>query len=99
MQTTTKKSSKFTKKTIHVDDMMIHNIVKYLVQTRLRLWEHIPQTKSSLDKIFYNVVYHHIIYMSDFLVNLDDFFVMVYTGFHKNCGLHYLYRLANSAAA
>ena len=26
----------------------------------------ISQTKSSLDKIFYKIVYHHIIYMCDF---------------------------------
>ena len=39
MWTTTKKSSTFIKKIIHVDDMMIHNIIKYLVQTRLRLWD------------------------------------------------------------
>ena len=32
-----KKSSKFTKKITHVDDMMIHNLVKYVAQTRLRL--------------------------------------------------------------
>ena len=32
-----KKSSKFTKQITHVDDMMIHNLVKYLVQTGLRL--------------------------------------------------------------
>ena len=37
VQTTTKKSSKFTKKITHVDGMIIHNLVKYLVQTRLRL--------------------------------------------------------------
>ena len=37
MQTTAKKSSKFNKKITHVDDMMIHNLIKYLVQTRLRL--------------------------------------------------------------
>ena len=75
------------KKITHVDDMMIHNLVKYLVQTRLRLWDikttnfklrscpydlleicyfYISQTKSNLDKIFYNVVYHRIIYMCDF---------------------------------
>ena len=42
----------------------------------------------SLDKIFYKVVYHHIIYMCDFLVNLDDFFVMICTNFHENYGLH-----------
>ena len=65
--------------------MMIHNLVKYLVQTRLRLccYFYISQTKSSLDKIFYKVVYHHIIYMCDFLVNLDDFFVMVCTVFTR----------------
>ena len=28
-----KKSSKFTKKITHVDDMMIHNLIKYLIQT------------------------------------------------------------------
>jgi len=39
--------------------------------------------KSSLDKIFYKVVYHHIIYMCVFLVNLDDFFAVVCTGFYK----------------
>jgi len=33
MQTTAKKSYKFNKKITHVDDMMIHNLVKYLVQT------------------------------------------------------------------
>ena len=87
VQTTTKKSSKFIKKSIHVDDMMIHNFIKYLIQTRLRLWDIkitnfrprscpddlleiyyfcISQTKSSLDMIFYKVVYHHIIYMCDF---------------------------------
>ena len=43
----------------------------------------ISQTKSSLNKIFYKIVYHHIIYMCDFLVNLDDFFVVVCTNFHE----------------
>jgi len=38
---------------------------------------YISQTKLSLDKIFYKVVYHHIIYMCDFLVNLDDFFAVI----------------------
>jgi hypothetical protein len=32
-----KKSSKFTKKITYIDDMMIHNLIKYLIQTRLRL--------------------------------------------------------------
>ena len=41
-----------------------------------------------MDKIFYKVVNHHIIYMCDFLVNLDDFFIIVCTDFHKNCGFH-----------
>ena len=45
---------------------------------------YISQTKSSLNKIFYKIVYHHIIYMCDFFMNLDDFFVRVYTGFHED---------------
>ena len=77
--------------------MMIHNLVKYLVQTWPRLWDikrtnfkrescpydlleicyfYISQTKSSLDKIFYKILYHHIIYICDFFVNLDDFFLL-----------------------
>ena len=68
--------------------MMIHNLVKYPIQTQLRLRDikitnfkprscpddlleicyfYISQTKSSLDKIFYKIVCHHIIYMCDFL--------------------------------
>ena len=31
VQTMVKKSSKFTQKITHVDDMMIHNVVKYLI--------------------------------------------------------------------
>ena len=108
VQTMTKKSSKLKKITC-LDDMMIHNLVKYLVQTWLYLWDikrtnfkpgscpddllkicyfYISQTKSSLDKIFYKVMYHHIIYMCDFLVNLDEFFVVVCTDFHEGCSLH-----------
>ena len=44
---------------------------------------YISQTKSSLDKIFYKIVYHHIIYMCVFLANLDDFFAIICTGFHE----------------
>ena len=32
-----KKSSKLTKKITRTDDMMIHNFVKYLIQTQFRL--------------------------------------------------------------
>jgi hypothetical protein len=40
--------------------------------------------KSSLDKIFYKVVYHHIIYMCDFLLlNFDDCYAVVCMGFHE----------------
>ena len=46
--------------------------------------------KSSLDMIFYKVVYHHIIYMCDFFVNLNDFFAVIYTGFHEHCGFHHI---------
>ena len=44
--------------------------------------------KSSLDKIFYKILYHHIIYMCDFFVNLKDFFTMICTSFHEDCGFH-----------
>ena len=44
--------------------------------------------KSSLDKIFCKVVYHHIIYTCDFLVNLDDVFVVICTSFYESCGFH-----------
>jgi anti-anti-sigma regulatory factor len=54
-------------KTTYVDDLVIHNLVKYLVQTQLHLRNiKITNFKSNLDKIFYKVVYHHIIYMCDF---------------------------------
>ena len=42
VQTTVKRSSKFTKKITHIDNidnMVIYNLVKYLVQTRLCLWD------------------------------------------------------------
>ena len=44
---------------------------------------YISQTKSSLDKIFYKIVYHRIIYMCVFFINLDDFFVVICTSFHE----------------
>ena len=107
-----KKLSKFTKKITHVDDLMIHNIVKYLVQTQLCLWDikitnfkpercpqdlleicyfYISQTNSSLDKIFYKVVYHHIIYMCDFLGEFRRLFAVVYTDFHEGRGFHHIH--------
>ena len=33
--------------------------------------------------VFTEVVYHHIIYMCDFFVNLDDFFTVICTSFHE----------------
>ena len=106
MQTTAKKSSKFTKKITHLDDMMVHNLVKYLVQTRLRFrlldikrtnfksgscpndlleicYFYISQTKSSLDKIFFKLCIIISSICVIFLVNLDDYFVMVCTGFYE----------------
>jgi hypothetical protein len=38
--------------------------------------------------IVYKVVYHHIIYMCDFLVNLYDFFAVVCMGFHEDYDFH-----------
>ena len=49
---------------------------------------YILQTKSSLDKIFYKIVYHHIIYMCDFLVNLNNFFAVTCMGLYENRGFH-----------
>ena len=104
MQTITKKSSKFTQKITHVDDMMIHNLVKYHIQTRIRLRDikitnfkpksypddlleicyfYVSQTKSSLDKIFYKVVYHHIIYMCDFFGEFRQLFCRGLYGFSR----------------
>ena len=92
--------------------MMIYSLVKYLIQTQLRLQDikitifkpesypndlleicyfYISQMKSSLDKIFYKVVYHLIIYMCVFFVNLNDFFTVVSISFHKNYGFHQIY--------
>ena len=42
--------------------------------------------KSSLDKIFYKVVHYHIIYMYDFLVNLNDIFIVICTNFLESYG-------------
>ena len=53
--------------------------------------------KSSLDKIFYKIVYFHIIYICDFLVNLDDFFTVICTYFHKIYGFHQIYLLVKFA--
>ena len=49
---------------------------------------YISHTKSSLDGIFYKVVYHHIIYMCDFSVNLNDFFAVICMGFNEKCDFH-----------
>ena len=93
-----------TKKITYVDDIMIHNFVKYLVQIQLRLWDikitnfkpescpddlleiyyfYISQTKLILDKIFYKVVYHHIIYMCDFFGEFRRFFCRDSHGFSR----------------
>ena len=88
---------------------MVHNFVKYLVQTRLHLWDikrtnfkpekclddlleicyfYISQTKSSLDKIFYKVVYYYIIYMFVFWGEFIWLFCRDLHGFSWSCGLH-----------
>jgi hypothetical protein len=70
MQTTVKKSSKFTKTITHVDDIKIINFKPERCPNDLLKFEicyfYISQMKSNLKKIFYKVVYHHIIYMCDF---------------------------------
>ena len=42
---------------------------------------YISQTKSSLDKIFYKIVYHHIIYMCDFFGEFRRLFCRGLHGF------------------
>ena len=49
---------------------------------------YISQTKLNLDKKFYKVVYHHIIYMCGFFVNLNNFFTVVCTSFHEVYDFH-----------
>ena len=95
-----KKLSKFAKKITHLDDTMIHSLVKYLVKrTNFRLgscpddlleicYFYISQTKSSLDMIFYKVVYHHIIYMCDFFGEFRRLFCYGLYGFLRSCALH-----------
>jgi hypothetical protein len=72
---------------------MIHDPIKYLVQTLFRpgdlleiCYFYISQTRSNLDEIFYKVMYRHIIFTFNCLVNLDDFFTVVCMSFHKSCG-------------
>ena len=68
---------------------MIYSLVKNILsKLDFVCYFYISQIKSSLYEIFYKVVYHHVIYMCDFFVNLDDFFNMVCTDFHEECGLH-----------
>jgi hypothetical protein len=66
-----------TKKLDDLDEDEVILLFLYLTFVRHLLLDicyfYISQMKSSLDKI-YKVVYHHIIYMCDFLVNLDNFF-------------------------
>ena len=95
VETTTNKSSKFIKKITYVDDMMIHNLVKYIVQTRLRFWDilkfviFISHKRSRVWTIYF--IKLCIIISSTcviFFVNLDEFFAIVCTDFHEGCGFH-----------
>ena len=70
-----KKSSKFTKKITHVDVMMIHNLVWLEI-----CYFYISQTKSSLDKIFYKIVYHlHVWFFNEF----RQLFTVICMDFHE----------------
>jgi len=74
VQTTAKKSSKFTKK---LSDDLLEIYYFYISQTKL-----------SLDKIFYKVVYHYIIYICDFFGEFRRIFYRGLHGFSQDCGLH-----------
>ena len=89
VQTTAKKSSKFIKKITHIDDIMIHNLVKYLVQTLFRLWD-IKITNFYLTNevefgqyILQDCASSYHLHVWFFWVNLDNFFAMICTNFHK----------------
>ena len=101
VQITAKKSSKFTKKITHVDDMMIHNLVKYFVQTRLLLryknnkfltnhGKFVIFISQKRSRVWIGYFTRLCIIISStyviFFVNLDDIFVVVCTGFHEDCG-------------
>ena len=49
---------------------------------------YISQTKSSFDKVFYKIVYYHIIYMCDFFGDFRQLFYRGLYGFSQSCGLH-----------
>ena len=71
------KNNKFL--TNYLDSFLAWNLLFY-----------ISQTQSSLDKIFYKIVYHHIIYMCDFFGEFRWFFYHSLHGFSQSCGLHKL---------
>ena len=103
VQTMVKKLFKL-KKITHVDDMMMHNFVKYLVQTRFHLWD-IKRTNfkpgscpNDLLEIYYFYLTNEVEFGQDilqdcvssyhlhvwfFLMNLDNFFIVVCMDFHK----------------
>ena len=80
---------------------MIHNLVKYFVQNRLRLWD-IKITNFKLKSCifishkrsrFWTRYFTRLcIIISSicviFLVNLDDFFAVICTGFHEDYDFH-----------
>ena len=104
MQITAKNSSKFTKKITHVDDMIIHNLIKYSVQTLLHLWDikitnslqisrnllflYLTNEVEFGQDILQDCVSSYHLYVWFFFVNLDDFFTVVCTSFHERCGFH-----------
>ena len=88
VQITAKKSSKF-KKISHVDYMMLYNLVKYLVQTRLRLWDiKISKISEVWTKYFTKLCIIISSICVIFLVNLDDFFCHSLHEFSRTCDLH-----------
>jgi len=70
MQTIAKKLSKFIKKITHVDDLMIHNIVKYLVQNQLCLWD-IKITNFKLERCPQDLLEICYFYISQTNLSLD----------------------------
>ena len=89
VQTMVKKSSKFIKKITHIDDIMIHNLVKYLVQTLFRLWDvkitnfYLTNEVEFGQDILHDCISSYHLHVWFFLMNLYDLFAVVCTGFYE----------------
>jgi hypothetical protein len=74
VQSTVKKSSRFKKKIIHIDDIMIPISIKYFFQTRLCLWD----IKITNFKLAWNLLFLYLTNEVEFEQNILQFCVLSY---------------------